>query len=928
LPHNRLMKYFLFFLLILNTAFASAQQVQVKGKVTDQNDEPVPGANVVIVSGKDSTVFFGTVTNASGNFDFPSIPRDRYLMRISFIGFEKIEKPVFAFAPITNVETVKMAPASKELKALEVQEIQTRVEQKGDTTQFNADSYKVNKDASAEDLVTKMPGITIENGTIKAQGENIRQVWVDGKPFFGDDPNLALKNLPAEIISQVQVYDRASDQSRFTGVNDGNTSKAINIITKQGRNNGTFGRILAGYGTDDRYNAGATLNFFKGSRRLTLLAISNNINRQNFSPEDLNPGGGGGGQSPMGGGMWRRPGGGNDNLMVNQQNGITTTHAFGINYTDQWTKKITATGSYFFNQGDNNRLTYLNRSFFAENLGLYGDTTEVNNLNMTHRASMRLEFIIDSANSVIWTPRANIQSGNSSSVTNALFGLSDFNSKTFNEITGETAGYSVTNGILYRRKFQKEKRTFSINLDTDVRDNNNFRDQSSLNQFLAMEVSNAVDLRSELITKSSSNSGNITYTEPISEKSLIQFSYQPSYAKSLSNRLTTNRDFANDVFVLDTALSNVFENRYLSNRGGASYVFNTEKLNFNAGLNYQRAELSGNRLFPGEELIERTFINLLPEAMLFYKFSDAVNYRLRYRTSTSAPNVAQLQNVIDNSNPIILSSGNENLRQSYNHNIFTRFGKTNTAQGKSFFLFLFGSTTQDFISNELIIARNDTTLSDGTQLLRGTQLTRPVNVNGFYNTRVYTSYGVPIKQFKSNLNLNTGVSLTRTPSIINQTVNFANNFSVNSGFTLGSNISEKIDFTVSYSGNYSMVRNSLQQGADNNFLIQNTSAKIDWTTRQGIIIHSNITHSLFTGLKQEFNQSFLLWNAALAYKVLKDKSLEVRLSVFDLLGQNLGINRTVTETFIEDTSTNVLQRYFMLTLTYNIRKFKSPERVK
>ncbi|MBA3899415.1 MAG: outer membrane beta-barrel protein [Bacteroidetes bacterium] len=921
-------KLILFFIFI--PLYSVAQQVTIKGKITEEKGGlSVPGATIILVNANDTTLKNGVVADFDGKFEFSGIEKGNYKLRVTFMGLENIEQDLPAFQPIVDAGTIKMKANVQLLKGIEVKEMQVRVEQKGDTTQYNADAFKTNPDASTEDLVTKMPGITVENGEIKAQGENVKQVLVDGKLFFGNDPNMALKNIPAEIVSHVQVFDQLSDQSRFTGVDDGNTSKTINIITRSGKNNGQFGRVYGGYGTDGRYNGGFTLNSFKGDRKITLLGISNNINQQNFSEEDILGATGG---SSRRGGYRRNPA--LDNFMIGQANGISTTNAVGINYADSWGKKVNISGSYFVNSSENNQVNNLSRSFFSPlDSGLVyneGNIAKSNNLN--HRANMRLEYNIDSLNSLIITPRISFQTNGSNNAVNGNFLREGFipESSTFNNLVTTSGGYNISNGILYRRKLKKERRSLSINLDTDIRDNDALRNQLSRNEYFTTNEEIIIDQQTNQYNRGINTSSNITFTEPLGEKSVLQINYNPSYSISNSERDTRLVDPINDEYsILDTALSNKFDNIYFANKVGTVYMFNNKKINFTGGASFQNATLNGHQHFPQDQIVNRTFNNILPEAMFTYNFSEAASYRIRYRTSTSAPNVNQLQTVVNNSNPLLLSTGNADLTQSYNHNIFTRFGKTNVPKGRSFFVFVFGSYTQDFITNETFIPRGDTTLADGTQLTRGMQLTRPINMDGFWNARTYISYGLPVSKLKSNLNLNTGISMVRSPGLINNQVNFANNYGLNSGFTLGSNFSDKIDFNLSYNANYSIVKNTLQRQSDNNFFVQTSSAKLNWIFWKGLIFNASVNHILFTGLSQDFNQDFLLVNSSLGYKFLKDKSLEIRVSVFDLLGQNTSISRNVTETFVEDLQSNVLNRYLMFSLTYHLKKFKpAPERVR
>ena len=343
-----------------------SQSFIINGKLIDENKQPAIGSSVFLLK-TDSSFVKGTTSDLDGQFKLENINSNNYILKILSLGY----KPVFKSIEITNqdlnIPIINLKQASTNLKEVTVEAQQALATQNGDTTSFRANAYKVNKDATAEDLVSKMPGVTVVDGKVQAQGEEVKQVLVDGKRFFGDDASAVLKNLPAEVIDKVQVFDKKSDQSQFTGFDDGNASKTINIVTKAQFKNGVFGKAYGGYGYEDKFKGGATVNIFKGDRRITVLAQSNNINEQNFASEDLvgvSSSGGGGGRR---GGGQGGPGGGNnpsENFQSNTQNGINTTSLFGLNYADKWGKKTEVTASYFFNWTQNDSsLPYSNNIF-------------------------------------------------------------------------------------------------------------------------------------------------------------------------------------------------------------------------------------------------------------------------------------------------------------------------------------------------------------------------------------------------------------------------------------------------------------------------------------------------------------------------------------------------------------------------------------
>ncbi len=922
-----------------------AQGYIVSGSVKDEEDQTeVIGAAVLLISNADTTQKKRTVTNENGRFEFTNVQNGDYKLRISYLSYFNFEKQLTISSADKNTGAFQLKRKTTLLKDITVTEQQVRVVQKADTTEYNAAAFKTNPDATAEDLIKKMPGITNENGVTKAQGEEVKKVTVDGKEFFGDDASVALKNLPAEIIERVQVFDRMSDQSRFTGFDDGNSQKGINIVTKNGRNNGLFGKIYAGYGylTDSRYTSGATINWFNGDRRVTVLGMANNINQQNFSMQDLlgitggsqpkgPKGGGGSGHRGMGGrGSW----GDNpaDNFIVGQQGGVSSTYSAGINYSDVWgkNKKVKVTGSYFFNLVRNANETELTRRYYSNNdsTTTYSEKGTSSSQNSNHRFNLRLEYKIDSLNSITFTPKFSLQQNKSQNSVTGLntFTGNEFLSGTETRNSSKNFGYNVSGDMLYQHKFLTPGRTISLQATGSVSDKDINSSQNSASSFSEMVDTIDIDQQTGAETFSYTTSGNITYTEPAGQTGIMSFSYQPSYQWNTSDKNTSSFDSAaNNYSIIDSTLSSKYDNDYMTHRGGFSYRFREKGINFSLGGNMQYALLTGQQTFPFEATTRKSFLNLLPNAMLNIKFSDSVSMRVFYRTSTNPPTIAQLQNVIDNSNPLLLSTGNPDLQQNYSHFLMTRFSYTHTKKAQSFFAFASVNYTANNIVNSTLIATNDTMLNDRIMLRAGSQLTKPVNINGTVNANTFFTYSLPINKIKCNLNLNLGYSYSRNPSLINNALNVSNTNNINAGFVLSSNINEKIDFTINYTANYNFVKNSLQTSANNNYYYHNAGLKFNWMFWKGFVFNTGLQNTLYAGIAQGFNQNIFLLNAALGYKFLKDKSLELRFSANDILNQNTGISRTVTETYIEDSKTQVLKRYLLLTLTYDLRFFNKPK---
>lgn len=928
---------FLFFLCVFSYSFINAQTLSISGQLYDKANQPVPFASAALLRQPDSTLVTGATSDMDGNFKIDNLGSAKYIVKISFLGFEdKFINITLNETPI-NLGKLVLTDKTTKLKEVTVVTTMTPVIQKGDTTQINAGAFKVNKDASTEDLVTKMPGITMQDGKVQAQGENVQKVLVDGKEFFGDDAAAVLKNLPAEVVDKIQVFDKKSDQSQFSGFDDGNTTKTINIVTKPQFRNGTFGRISGGYGYDDKWKGTMNLNFFKDKRRITILANTNNINEQNFSTEDLlgvvsssGSGGNRGGMSRPGGGGMGKPGGqssdGASNFLVDQKNGITTTHSFGVNYADQW-KDVSFAGSYFMNYGDNTAVSNLLRQYITtRNEGLsYLENSDRSSTNVNHRANFKIEWKIDSLNSVVLQPKLSVQQNDGNSV---LFGENMQSgskiSSTRNQYSSDLIGVNFSLPILYRHSFAKKGRTLSLNFTPGYNQNKGNSDlNTTTSYFLDTLFTDSLNQLANLDVEGLTFSTNVVYTEPLNATGQLMFSYGNTISKSQSNKETFNVSGPDESsLAFDTTLSNEFNSIYQAHSLGTSYQYQKEKLNFTAGLSYQYAELSAEQFFPNSFTLYKSFNSLLPSARMIYKISSKKILRMFYRSSNNAPSVSQLQNVINNSNPLQLTTGNPDLTQDWQNSLTVRYSSSNTEKSTSLFVLVGGTYTQNYIVNSTFIAAADTVVAPGIVLTSASQLSRPVNQDGYFSFRSFNNYSFPLAKIKSNLNINIGGTYSRTPGVVNNRLTYTSGTNVGFGLTLSSNISERLDFTLSSNTTYNNTSNTLQASLNTTYYNQNSSFKIQAMPWKVLVLQTELNHQHNTGLSQNFNQDYLLWNAAIAYKFLKNKQGELRLSVFDILKQNNSIKRNQTETYYEDVQTNVLQQYFMLTFTYNIKKFK------
>ena len=919
-------------LLLLLTGCLSAQEFALTGTVRDSADNsPCIGANVKLEKVFSEQNPRYTTTNNNGSFEILSVEPGRYLLEITFVGYNKYSDSIRIGRRNLNLGAIFMVRTPIPLEQVEVIGNIIQAEQKEDTVQFLAKGFKTNVDANAEELITKIPGVVREDGKIKTQGEEVKKILVDGKEFFGEDPDIALKNLPADMIERIQIYDRMSEQAQFTGFDDGQSSKTINIITRSDRQRGQFGKLYAGYGTEERYLTGGNVNLFKQQQKISIIGLVNNVNQQNFSAQDLLGITGSRGDRQtrppgMRGAGWQGRGGESENFLVGGQDGNTNTYSFGLSYIDSWENDLILNGSYFFNHTNNLNDQIVNRQYFAdpENTQLYSENSTSSAKNFNHRINLRAEYNIDTSNSLIFVPKLYFQDNSSLS---KLFGSNylsaNLNNTTSNSNDANNYGYNISSELLFRYKFDLPGRTISISVTPGLNRKTTEKNVFSLNKYFGAAANeDTVDQQTDQLTSGYNLSSNLVYTEPAGDDGQIQANFSAIFSRSSSDKRSNSFNPSSKLYdEIDSLLSNEYQNDYSTLRGGLSYRFRTDDLNFSAGVTYQQSSLKGEQIFPLPNTLKKDYTKFLANTRVQYKLSENSNLRFNYNSNINPPSISQLQNTPDNTNSLFLRSGNPELDEEYNHRMSTRFMSTDNQTGRSFFAMIFFNYVGNHIGNTTLNALKDTLLPNGIFLRRGSQLTYPINFNYSYSLRTFVNAGLPVELIRCNFNVSTSFNFSLTPGQVNEVKNFSKSYSISQGIMINSNISEEIDFRLSYSPTYNITKNDKQSELNREYFVHNASAGIYWMFLERFFIKSDFGYYFNQGISKDLKREYYLWSGSLGVKLFENKSGELRFDTFDILDQNKSLNRTITETYIEDKSTIVLRRYFMLSFVYNLRMF-------
>ena len=838
----------------------------------------------------------------------------------------------------------------KEAKAL-------RTSQKGDTVSYNAGAFKVVADADVEGLLKKMPGITVTDGTVEAQGETVKKVFVDGKEFFGEDVTTAIKSLPAEAVDRVEVYNKLSDAAEFSGMDDGEGYKALNIVTRPGMRQGQFGKLYAGFGydadteTEDKfkYIAGGNANVFSGDSRISFIGLFNNVNQQNFSFEDiLGVSGGGGGRR-----------GGMGNYMVRPQSGVASVNAIGVNYSDTWGKRnqVTFQGSYFFNNTNTENRSTVEKWYEApmiprirSSTNGYSDTKGYN-----HRFNARLEWKISENQNLMIRPQLQLP-------VQRLRGA-------------RTTGLAVRRTRRRRQRLQphrelqrrpaprlqrrgrapstvpssgKDGRT--ITLDGNVNYSDNTNNSNSFSNVLPIssvrpdgadgpwgwDTTGYTRLR-YLRNLAPSNSyglrGQFTYTEPVAKYAQVSVQYRIRYDYQERDKRSfiTGPDYSVAGLLPDGALSNSYKSGYLTQSAGPGFRYSKERNTFVANVYYQHATLDGQIVRDAADKIKHSYNDVTYFMMGQLNINRENSLRLFVSSYTDNPSITDLQNVADVSDAQNITKGNPNLNPSYSHRVNFHYTNSNVEKGRTFMWMFSMQNTSDYNANHLV--SNPGTITLGGEQYTPNYYSTPVNLDGYWNLRTHLSYGFPIGFLKSNFNVMAGVNFTKTPSMLGGVVdsdgfitggerNDTKNIGYDFRTVLGSNISENVDFTLSWAGTYNEATNSLgESGSKNRYFNHTAQGNMKFVFPLGFTFTGSVAYTQYIGFTNDYDDSYLLCNAWIGKKVFKNKRGEIMVGVNDIFNQNKAFARSTGSGWTQNSTNSVIGRYYMVQFTYNLRRF-------
>ncbi|MGK6352083.1 outer membrane beta-barrel protein [Parapedobacter sp. DT-150] len=627
----------------------------------------------------------------------------------------------------------------------------------------------------------------------------------------------------------------------------------------------------------------------------------------------------------------RNTSGGRNRGNAGSGRGINKTNNVSANFNDEWwDDQLDLNANYAFSSTDNTTNSLTNREYLvgANANQFRTQNQESGGVNYSHRINMRVRFDIDSNQRLDFRPTLSFQQHdrNSFSTNSTVFANSDPVNASVRNNNNENANFNVGGSLDYQFRLSKPGRTVSLHADGNANTNKGLAHTYSLNEFFRDQALDRVDtVSNQSLMDGYGNgvTGRVAYTEPLGRRSRLQGNYSIRNTGSYSNRETF--EFlaeTGQLGELDRQLSNAFRNDYTYHSGGVSYqIAKRDSFQFEAGVDFQDARINNNRTFPDTVTTDSRFSSYLPSAELSYRFSEDKELDVSYSAATNAPSINDLQDVIDNQNPLNIRTGNANLKQEYGHRFSLRYNSVKRESGSNFSANVRAEFANNRIVNSTYIASADTLIAPDILLGAGGQFTRPENIDGYYSLRANTTYGTPIKPWKININLSTNVYHNHDIGLINNEETYSNSYGLNQRVGLNSRFGPHLVIGLSYVGNYSIVRNNGNTGLSDNYYNQIIRNDVAYTFWKGIRMASSLYYNYNRGLADGYNQHFTLWNASIGKKLFRREEAEIALTAFDLLDKNTTINRSFNERYIQDTQNNALQRYFLLSFTYNLRRF-------
>ncbi len=913
------MKKILFCLVLSSTIFSFAQSksFQISGTlISEDGNLPLESATVHVERVKDSSLVTYTISDKDGNFELEGKNTDKSLnLFVSYVGYKTLKKTIILDLPVIKLGSINLETDTNALDAVIVKS-RAPITIKKDTLEFNVKSFKTKKGATVEDVIKTIPGFEVdEAGKITHNGKEINNILVNGKPFFGNDPTVATKNLTKDIIEKIQVVDTKSKAEAFTGQEGESDNKTINLTIKKENNKGVFGRLAAGAGTNKRNEFAGMFNHFDNDQRISVLAGGNNINSPGFSFGEIRKMfGGGNSMSMSGNGTFSI-----DGRSFGGGEGITVSRNAGANYADKYGEKVDVSADYFYSGSSSENNTIRERENILPDSRYFSDkNTNSNSTSDNHSANLGFDIKVDS------TLLINVKPSFSFSESTTDYGSDEESmdeakvlinkSKVSSKVDNVAKKFS--NRVNVTKRFGSKGSFLRVNISNEL---NNSESEDFLNSETNIYGNTPNDIIRKQFTDGNRKISNFnvgtSYRLPLKGKKLsLTISYDYSRNKNENEKSTYDfDDTAQDYTVFNTDLSTDFEYLNKTNKSGLSLDYRKKKLSTSFRVSHVNRSLENIDLLRPSLSIQRDFENVELRSRIRYRFSPKASFRVGYRLSNNIPNLSQLQPFQDVSNPLNTIIGNPDLKTTKSHRVDLGINAFDFQKGTGFYVFLNGQVSDNQVVTKSLINED---------LIRTTTYE---NVNGNYNVSAHLNYSKKVKlDSLSSIKAGLGTSIRLRRNIsFNNGVKYASNVrAIGPSLKLEYNMGKDLFLTTRYNVSFTNNNYDIANFKDEKFLAHslninsrvNFLGKFEW--------QNDIDFSYNPTISDGFQKSAWFWNSTLGYSFMKDRAT-LTLKAYDLLNQQTNARRIASQNYIEDSQSTVLQQYFMLSFSWKFNSLGS-----
>lgn len=894
-------------------ATAVAQQTfDVRGVVVDTMKAPVSEAMVVALTSKDSVIATFATSNGAGLFVLRRLVPGDYILQVTRIGSAPVRRPFTLSAANMTVDSVTMVPMAVTLNELVVSAEHVPIVNKPDTLEFNAEAFKTRINATVEELLKILPGVAIANdGSITAQGKTVQKVLVDGKEFFGNDPKMATRNLPAAAIDKVQVLEKKSDAAEFSGIDDGQEQTTVNLVLKPNARVGYFGRTVVGAGPspstqsafagskgdDARYTGMLNLNRFSPTTQLSFVGNRNNVGQSgfSFSPEAVFVGSGGG---MFGGG-----------------GGFSETMALGLNGSRQFAKNSWLRGSYFLSTSDNR-----NQSVTDEQL-LQGAAVSANRTenattlsdNLSHRLNVNAQHAFNDWNQLRFRGNFSASTSTSDNLTaqQTLRPDGTFQNSAISRVTSDNDNLNGDGRITFSKRFNQAGRSIVAEAWGELSSPDRLSNLNSSTQIANGQGSvTMLDiLQTQLRESQTFTTGQrLGLTEPLGGGKVIEIFGQHRAIAEDQDYIV--RDSLGGTEVPNANLSRAFERTYSYLQGGTRFSRNTAALRWVLGLEVQQSDLQGT-IIGRNESIDNGFTNVLPSANIRYQFNQGSNFTFNYRTSTRDPSLNELQPFVDNTDPLRIYAGNPDLTPQYQHSLSTDFRRFDQFTFRNIYVY----ARMGYSRNQIVQSR--------TIDAQGRQTVMPVNLGDGWNANLGGSFGTPIRALGAQVDVDYNYGRSMGQELVNGVENESRNQNHNIGLRLQNRAKEVFDLSAGANWGFNKVSYSINSALDQSYLNSTYFGQGTWFATQKLSVNANANYQVYDQDLFGPRDNILMLGASIGYRMFDNRG-EIRLLGVDLLDENSGVSITSTSSYIRERVSPTLGRRVMLQFSYQLGSNLAP----